>query len=128
MLRQYHTLVNEDMGDPEGILIFDESGFAKKGDDSVGVARQYCGSTGKVDNCQIAVFAAYASRYGYALLDKHLYVPQKWFEDTHQSRREKCKVPEDLAFKTKPQLAAEMYRGLHAEGILPFKYVVADSI
>jgi SRSO17 transposase len=128
MLKQYHTLIDEDMGDPEGILIFDESGFAKKGDDSVGVARQYCGSTGKVDNCQVGVFAAYASRHGYAFLDKRLYVPQKWFEDSHRSRRRKCKMPSDLVFKTKPQLAAEMYRELRAEGTIPFKYVVADSI
>jgi len=128
MLRVYHSLVNEDLGDPEGILIFDESGFVKKGDDSVGVSRQYCGSIGKVDNCQVGVFAAYASRHGYAFLDKRLYLPQKWFEDSHQLRREKCKVPEDLAFKTKPQLAAEMYRELRAEETIPFKYVVADSI
>jgi len=128
MLKQYHTLVNEDMGDPDGILIFDESGFAKKGDDSVGVSRQYCGSTGKVDNCQVGVFAAYASRHGYAFLDKRLYVPERWFEDSHLSRRGKCKVPSDLTFKTKPQLAAEMYRELRGEGIIPFKYVVADSI
>ncbi len=128
MLRVYHTLVNEDLGDPEGILIFDESGFAKKGDDSVGVSRQYCGNIGKVDNCQVGVFAAYASRHGYAFLDKRLYVPEKWFDDSYQPRREKCKVPQDLSFKTKPQLAAEMYRGLRAEEILPFKYVVADSI
>ena len=128
MLREYHTLINEDLGDPEGILIFDESGFAKKGDDSVGVSRQYCGSIGKVDNCQVGVFAAYASRHGYAFLDKRLYVPQKWFEDSYQSRREKCKMPPDLPFSTKPQLGAEMYRELRAEGILPFKYVVADSI
>ena len=128
MLREYHTLVNEDLGDPEGILIFDESGFAKKGDDSVGVSRQYCGSTGKVDNCQVGVFAAYASRHGYAFLDKRLYVPQKWFEDSHLSRREKCKMPADLPFRTKPQLGAKMYRELRAEGIIPFKYVVADSI
>jgi SRSO17 transposase len=128
MLKRYHALVDEDMGDPEGILIFDESGFAKKGDDSVGVARQYCGSTGKVDNCQVGVFAAYASRHGYAFLDKRLYVPQKWFDDGHLSRRQKCKMPPDLPFKTKPQLAAEMYRELRAERIIPFKYVVADSI
>jgi len=128
MLKQYHTLVDEDMGDPEGILIFDESGFAKKGDDSVGVARQYCGSTGKVDNCQVGVFAAYASRHGYAFLDKRLYVPKKWFEDSHRPRRRKCKMPSDLVFKTKPQLAAEMYRELRTEGVIPFKYVVADSI
>jgi len=74
------------------------------------------------------VFAAYASRHGYAFLDKRLYVPQKWFEDEYLSRRKKCKMPLDLAFKTKPQLAAEMYRELRAEGIIPFKYVVADSI
>jgi SRSO17 transposase len=128
MIRRYHALVDEDLGDPEGILIFDESGFAKKGENSVGVARQYCGSTGKVDNCQVGVFAAYASRHGYAFLDKRLYVPQKWFEDSHLSRRQKCKMPPDLPFRTKPQLAAEMYRDLRAEGILPFKYVVADSI
>jgi len=128
MIRRYHALVDEDLGDPEGILIFDESGFAKKGENSVGVARQYCGSTGKVDNCQVGVFAAYASRHGYAFLDKRLYIPQKWFEDSHLSHRQKCKMPTDLPFRTKPQLAAEMYRDLRAEGILPFKYVVADSI
>ena len=128
MLREYHALVDEDMGDPEGVLMFDESGFAKKGDDSVGVARQYCGRTGKVDNCQVGVFAAYASRHGYAFLDKRLYIPRNWFEDSHLDRRRKCKMPMDLSFKTKPRLAAEMYRELRAEGIIPFKYVVADSI
>jgi SRSO17 transposase len=116
------------MGDPEGILIFDESGFAKKGDDSVGVARQYCGSTGKIDNCQVGVFAAYASRHGYALLNKRLYVPEQWFGDSYLSRRRKCKMPPGLPFKTKPRLAAEMYRELREEGIIPFKYVVADSV
>jgi len=128
MVRKYHALVEEDLGDPEGILIFDESGFAKKGEDSVGVARQYCGSTGKVDNCQVGVFAAYASRHGYAFLDKRLYIPQKWFEESHLSRRQKCKMPPDLHFNTKPELAAEMYRELRDNGIIPFKYVVADSI
>jgi SRSO17 transposase len=62
--RKYRTLVNDDMGDPNGILIFDESGFVKKGSDSIGVARQYCGTIGKVDNCQVGVFAAYASPPG----------------------------------------------------------------
>lgn len=128
MLKKYHTLVNEDMGDPEGILIFDESGFPKKGDDSAGVAKQYCGNIGKVDNCQVGVFAAYASRHGYSFLDKRLYIPQKWFEESQESRRTKCKVPSDLSFQTKPQLAAGMYRKLRAEAIIPFKYVVADSV
>lgn len=77
MLQRYHALVAEDMGDPEGILIFDESEFAKKGDDSVGVARQHCGSTVKVDNCRVGVFAAYPSRHGCAFPDKRLYVPEQ---------------------------------------------------
>ncbi|MGA1870146.1 MAG: transposase, partial [bacterium] len=69
MVERYHELVAEDMGDPDGVLIFDETGFFKKGNDSIGVGKQYCGTIGKVDNCQVGVFTAYASRYGYALLD-----------------------------------------------------------
>jgi SRSO17 transposase len=67
MLWNYHQLVAEAMGEPDGVLMFDETGFAKKGTDSVWVARQYCGTLGKVENCQVGVFAAYASRQGYAL-------------------------------------------------------------
>jgi len=70
MLNKYHNLVNEDLGTVDGALIFDETGFIKKGNDSIGVSRQYCGSIGKVENCQVGVFASYASPYGYALLDK----------------------------------------------------------
>jgi SRSO17 transposase len=87
MLKKYHVLMEEDMGDPNAVLIFDESGFPKKGGDSAGVGKQYCGSIGKVDNCQVGVFAAYASRHGYALQDQHLYIPGKLFEDGYQARR-----------------------------------------
>jgi SRSO17 transposase len=128
MLRTYHRLVDDDMGDPEGVVIFDESGFPKKGRDSVGVARQYCGALGKVENCQVGVFAAYASRQGYALLDKRLFLPEVWFTDAYASRRPTCKVPEESAFQSKPQLAADLLRTLHAEGVLPFKCVVADCL
>ena len=79
ILRKYHGLVKEDLGDEKGVLIFDECSFVKKGVDSIGVSKQYCGSVGKVENCHVGVFAAYASRYGYALLDKRLYIPEKWF-------------------------------------------------
>ena len=128
MISRYHGLVGEDLGDPQGVLIFDETGLQKKGRDSVGVAKQYCGSLGKVENCQVGVFAAYASRHGYAFLDKRLFMPEKWFTDEYEVRRKKCKVPEDLEFKTKPQLAVEMFEGLQGSEDLPFRYVLADSI
>ena len=128
MLTRHHELVNEDMGDPNGVVIFDESGFVKKGEDSVGVAKQYCGNVGKVENCQVGVFAAYASRHGYALLNGRLFIPEKWFESSYEEKRKKCKIPNDSEFKTKPQLAAQMYRQLRGQELLPFKYVAADSI
>ena len=76
MRETYHRLVRDEMGEPDGVLIVDETGFAKKGQDSVGVTRQYCGTLGKVENCQVDVFAAYASRQGYALVDKRLFIPE----------------------------------------------------
>lgn len=128
ILDKYHSMIAEDMGDPNGVLIFDETGFIKKGKDSVGVAKQYCGTIGKVDNCQVGVFAAYASRNGYVLVDKRLFIPESWFTDDYAPKREKCKIPEGLEFKTKPQLAIEMFRSIQDQETLPFKYVVADSI
>ncbi len=125
---KYRNLVNGDMGHPDGALIFDESSFVKKGNDSAGVARQYAGSIGKVENCQVGVFAAYTSPYGYALIDKRLYIPEKWFGDDFEDRREKCGISENIKFKTKPQLAVDMLNGIFDEGILPFKYILADSV
>jgi SRSO17 transposase len=124
----YHHLVAEAMGDPDGVLMFDETGFVKKGKDSVGVARQYCGTLGKVENCQVGVFAGYASRHGYALVDKRLFVPELWFTDAYATRRTRCNVPDDLTFQSKPQLAAAMLQVIAQEGLLPFKYVVADCL
>ncbi len=128
ILTRYHTMVNEDLGDQEAALIFDETSFPKKGEESVGVARQYCGSLGKIDNCQVGVFAAYASPHGYALLDKRLFIPERWFSDEFSGKREKCEVPDSISFRTKPQLAVEMLEQIAQEDILPFKYVVADSV
>jgi SRSO17 transposase len=128
ILQKHRSMVNEDMGDPNGVLLFDETGFLKKGSDSVGVAKQYCGGIGKVENCQVGVFAAYASPHGYALVDKRLFIPEQWFTEDYAVRMEKCKVPDDLHFKTKPELAAEMFLEIEREGILPFRYVAADSI
>jgi SRSO17 transposase len=128
MRQTYHGLVAAEMGDPEGVLMVDESGFVKKGKESVGVARQYCGTLGKVENCQVGVFAAYASRHGYALVDKRLFMPETWFSEDYAERWHKCQVPEELRFHTKPQLAAEMVKAIRGEGQLPFKYVVADGL
>jgi SRSO17 transposase len=128
MLETYHGLVQDEMGEPDGVLIVDETGFAKKGHDSVGVARQYCGSLGKVENCQVGVFAAYASRQGYALVDKRLFIPEPWFTDAYTARRTKGKMPAEVTWQSKPQLAAAMVQALHQAGILPFKYIVADCL
>jgi len=89
----HHHLVNDDLGDPEGIVSFDESGFPKKGKHSVGVARQYCGSLGKVENCQVGVFAAYASCRGYTLLATRLFMPEAWLSDTYATRRPSARCP-----------------------------------
>ena len=128
IMHKYRNMVNDDLGCPDGALIIDESGFAKKGDHSAGVAKQYCGNIGKVDNCQVGVFAAYASPHGYALVDNELYLPEKWFGDDYEEKRKKCKIPEDSSFKTKPQIATEMLKDVATEGIIPFKYVLADSV
>ena len=128
MIIKYRSLVNDDLGSPDGALIFDESGFVKKGQDSVGVARQYCGTIGKVDNCQVGVFAAYVSEQGYALVDKRLFLPERWFDDDYLVRRQRCRLPEDTVFRTKPELASDMIEAISSENSLPFKYVLADSV
>jgi len=128
IISRYHDMVVEDLGDTEGVLIFDESGFVKKGGDSAGVARQYCGNIGKVENCQVGVFAAYGSRQGYCMLDNRLFIPEKWFDDDYAERRRKCRFPDELSFITKPQLAVEMLEGIIRENVLPFRYVVADTV
>src|SRR3990172_2500116 len=128
ILSRYHGMVFEDLGDAAGGLIFDESGFVKKGNDSVGVSRQYCGNVGKVENCQVGVYAAYASRHGYGFLDSRLFIPEKWFVEDYAERRDKCRLPAESSSKTKPQLAVEMLEKITGEGVIPFRYVVADSI
>ena len=128
IMSKYRSLVNDDMGHPDGAVIFEESGFAKKGDDSIGVARQYSGNLGKVDNCQVGVFAAYTSPYGYSLIDKRLYIPEHWFSDDYSEKREKCLLPSEIKFQTKPQLAAEILLGIAKQKQLPFRYVLADSV
>jgi hypothetical protein len=121
-------LVKDALGDAQGVVILDETGFPKKGKASVGVAQQYCGALGKVDNYQVGVFAAYASCHGYALLDKRLFVPEVWWSEPYATRRTTCEIPAELSFRTKPQLAGQMLTMLRNEAIIPFKYIVADCL
>lgn len=102
------------LGDPDGVLIVDETGFLKKGTHSVGVARQYSGTAGRIENCQVGVFASYASRWGHALIDRRLYLPKGWAGDP--DRRAKAHVPDEIDFATKPALACEMVARLLDEG------------
>ncbi|MCP4404325.1 MAG: transposase [bacterium] len=128
MRSTHQTMVAEEMGASDGVLMCDESGFVKKGSMSAGVARQYCGTIGNVENCQVGVFMGYASRSGYALVDTRVFFPEHWFEKSYANRRKKCGVPEDLSVKTTPQYAAEMLLQCFRQGILPCKYIVADTL
>jgi len=113
------------LGDEDGVLVVDETGFLKKGAYSVGVARQYSGTAGRIENCQVGVFLGYASRYGHALMDRRLYLPKVWAEDG--KRRRKASVPEDVAFATKPAMAREMIAAALDSGA-PCAWVLADAL
>ena len=127
ILDKHTELVAESLGDSAGVLIVDGSDFPKKGMHSAGVARQYCGATGKIANCQAGVFLAYASKRGYTLLDRRLYLPEQWFEASARDRWERCGIPNETAFRTKPQLAWEMIEAVKAGGALPFAWVTCDE-
>ena len=128
ILHRHQDMVNQEMGDPEGVVTFDESGIVKKGGHSIGVARQYCGSIGKVENCQVGVYMGYASPKGYGFLDKRIFIPEKWFTDEYEERRQKCQLPDSIHFKTKPELAAEMLRDIVKHDAISFKYILSDTL
>src|SRR6476619_7734845 len=111
-LRAY---VVEHLGDPGAVLVLDETGFVKKGTKSVGVQRQYSGTAGRVENCQVGVFLGYASRHGHALIDRALYLPEVWANDP--ARRHAAGVPADTASATKPQLGRQMLTRAFAAGV-----------
>jgi SRSO17 transposase len=119
--------VIEHLGEEEsGVLIVDETGFLKKGEKSIGVARQYTGSAGRIENAQVGVFLAYASEKGAAFVDRALYLPrEEWAED--HLRREEAGVPDEVRFATKGELAKGMLRRPF-EAKVPARWVVADTI
>lgn len=115
----------EALGDPDGVLVVDETGFLKKGVHSVGVARQYSGTAGRIENAQVGVFLAYASRFGQGLIDRRLYLPDAWAKD--EARRAKAQVPDDVPFATKPQIACELITRALDAGV-PCGFVLADAV
>jgi SRSO17 transposase len=120
---RHHAM--QEIGDPDAVLNVDETGFPKKGIKSVGVKRQYSGTLGRTDNCQIGVFLNYCSRAGHVFLDRRLFLPQEWAAD--QPRRQEAGVPDGVIFRTKPELALAMVAEAVAEGV-PFRWVGGDSV
>ena len=120
----YQQFVMETFGDAEAILVLDETGFLKKGTKSVGVQRQYSGTAGKVENCQLGVFLAYVTAGGHVLLDRRLYLPQDWTDDP--DRRREAKVPAAVTFQTIPELGHAMLAHVWNQDI-PFAWVTADE-
>jgi SRSO17 transposase len=119
------TYVTDYLTDPDAIGVIDETGFLKKGIYSVGVARQYSGTAGRIENCQMGVFLAYASRYGQTLLDRELYLPFAWTSD--RARCERAGIPEERVFATKPALAQQMLARAFAAGVV-LAWVAGDSV
>jgi SRSO17 transposase len=117
--------VREHLADPEAVLIVDETGFLKKGEHSVGVQRQYSGTAGRIENCQIGVFLAYAAARGHTFLDRALYLPEEWAQD--QPRRRAAGVPAEVRFATKPVLARQMIERAVKNGV-PARWVSGDSV
>lgn len=124
----HQGLLADSLGEADGVMLIDESGVVKQGQDSVGVAAQYCGSVGKVANAQVGVHLGYVSRQGYSLVDSALFMPDEWFEEAQAERRKRCGVPEGLTYQTKPEIGLALLRAALARGCLPFQWVAADEL
>jgi SRSO17 transposase len=116
------------LGEVDGVVLIDESGVVKQGDDSVGVAAQHRGLVGKVANSQVRVYLGYASRQGYSWVAGQLFMPEAWFDDEHAVKRIACGVPEELEFQTMPEIGLELLRRAIQRGDLPFRWVAADAL
>ena len=124
----HQALLAEALAAPDGMLTVDSCEFPKKGTESVGVARQYCGAVGKVENCQSGVFVGYASRKGYGLVTSRLYLPENWFAPAYKERREYNRVPDDLGFQTKPQIARDLLARLAERERFPATWLGCDTV
>jgi len=127
METQHQTLLADSLSSPEGMITVDSSEFPKKGKESVGVARQYCGAVGKVDNCQSGVFIGYSSSKGYGLLTSQLYMPQEWFSSAYAKRRKDTLVPSELTFQTKPQIALALIQEIVEKNLFAARWIGCDA-
>ena len=127
MLGKAKSMLSDLIAQENGMITADGSDIPKKGSESVGVARQYCGNTGKRDNCQAGVFVGYTSDIGYGLIDRALYMPEQWFGEEYNERRKACRVPENLEFKTKNQIALELIRRAMDSALFPAEWVGFDA-
>lgn len=127
ILAKHQSLVDESLGEDDGVFIIDGSDFPKQGKHSAGVARQWCGARGKKDNCQAGVFLGYASRKGYTLLHRRLYLPGSWFASDHRELWQACRIPEGTQFRTKHELAAELIEQTRKGQRLRGRWVVCDE-
>jgi len=127
ILRAHQHLVEETLGEDDGVFIIDGSDVPKQGTHSVGVARQWCGATGKTDNCQAGVYLGYASRRGYTLLDRRLYLHASWFAEDHRERWQACAIPDDVRFHTKLELAAQMVEDIRQRPRVRARWLVCDE-
>jgi SRSO17 transposase len=123
LIRELVRQVGDSLGRPDAVLVFDPSAFPKKGNESVGVGRQWCGRLGKVENCQVGVYLAYAAAEEHALVDMRLYLPKDWARS--KSRRRKCGVPKDVTFRTRHELSLQMLDEHGAS--LPHGWVAGDD-
>lgn len=126
-LERAQRLVADWLGEPDGVVVLDGSGFPKQGSHSAGAAPQYCGHVGKIANCQEGTFALYVSRRGYAFLDTRLYLPERWFTAEYHKRWKACGIPDTVTFHTEPELGLEMVTQLAAQAVMPFRWVTCDE-
>ena len=127
VIEAYQAGLARRINSENGMLSVDESDFEKKGKESVGVQRQYCGRLGKTENCQSGVFVGYAGEEGYGLVDRELYIPERWFSPEYAQRRERCRMAEDSRFESKNRMASRMIHKVLDEGHFHVKWIGCDS-
>ncbi|WP_314060560.1 IS701 family transposase [uncultured Vagococcus sp.] len=123
--RSYHQQLSDTLSAPDGFLCVDGN-FIKKGNNSAGVARQYCGRLRKTENCQAGIFSSYVSEKGYGLIDSQLYLPKQWVSDDYVAKRKDCRIPDDTCFQTKNDLALELIQQAVASNDFDIKWIGCD--